>query len=207
MRPARTASKRFFSRKGLITTSFARITASEPTVRKTGKTPVSFVPASDEPPFFKKHVSSIVEKLLWAIIRMILSRLFSSTSAMLAKLRTMVPKQPFFGGEVTVIRPLALVPSANAERLCRRLGLPIIRNVCPSAAKNKRQEMRNFLESIFAKNPKVRGNIFHAMSHVNLEYLPPPLDGKRGQLTLMHSLKTTLDGPNPHESEENLISD
>lgn len=34
------------------------------------------------------------------------------------------------------------------------------------------------LERFYASNSKIRGNIFHAMSHVNLEYLPPPLDAE-----------------------------
>lgn len=90
-----------------------------------------------------------------------------------------LPGQPFFGGEITVIRPLALVPAAKVMRLCERTGLEIIPNPCPSADRNKRNEIRSFLEAICRKNPKVRGNIFHAMSHVNLEYLPPPLDTRR----------------------------
>jgi tRNA 2-thiocytidine biosynthesis protein TtcA len=124
-----------------------------------------------------------------------------------AQIATMVPKQLFFGGEITVIRPLALVPAAKAENLCRRLELPVVTNACPSAAMNKRQEMRTLLGTLLEKNPKVRGNIFHAMSRVNLEYLPPPLDGKRGVLTLMHSLLHSQDGIKPYESKEDLISD
>ncbi len=127
-----------------------------------------------------------------------------------AQTATMVPKQLFFGGEITVIRPLALVPAAKALRLCQRLGLPIITNACPSAASNKREEMRTLLQTLFSNNPKVRGNIFHAMSHVNLEYLPPPLDGQRGLPTLMHALLPSQDGPKAYASDdtkENLISD
>jgi tRNA 2-thiocytidine biosynthesis protein TtcA len=92
-----------------------------------------------------------------------------------AQVAGILPKQPFFGGEMTIIRPLALVPAAKVLRLSRRLDLPIIANCCPSAQNNKRQEIRTLLDTLFRKNPKVRGNIFHAMSHVNLEYLPPPL--------------------------------
>jgi tRNA 2-thiocytidine biosynthesis protein TtcA len=88
---------------------------------------------------------------------------------------SMVPRQMFFGGEMTAIRPLALVPAAKVERLTRRLGLPVVLNRCPSAGKNKRQEVRELLEALYGQNPKVRGNIFHAMSHVNPEYLPPPI--------------------------------
>ncbi len=92
-----------------------------------------------------------------------------------AQIAGMVPRQPFFKGEMTVIRPLALVPAPKILRLGRKIGLPIIPTCCPSAPHNKRQEIRTVLESLYSGNPKVRGNIFHAMSHVNAEYLPPPL--------------------------------
>jgi tRNA 2-thiocytidine biosynthesis protein TtcA len=92
----------------------------------------------------------------------------------------MVPRQAFFGGEMTVIRPLALVSAAKVERLRERMNLPIVPNPCPSAGRNKRQEVRYLLESLYRGNRKVRGNIFHAMSHVNLEYLPPPLQTNSG---------------------------
>jgi tRNA 2-thiocytidine biosynthesis protein TtcA len=87
----------------------------------------------------------------------------------------MVPRQPFFDGKVVVIRPLALVSAASVERLRERLGLPVIINPCPSANRSKRQEIRDLLQTLYRGNRKVRGNIFRAMSHVNLEYLPPPL--------------------------------
>lgn len=127
-----------------------------------------------------------------------------------AQTATMVPKQLFFGGAITVIRPLALIPAERAERLSRRLGLPIITNACPSAGSNKRQETRELLGTLFAKNAKVRGNIYHAMSHVNLEYLPPPLDGQRGLLSLKDALQTLQDGQQPYaadDSEENPVPD
>lgn len=87
----------------------------------------------------------------------------------------MVPRQPFFGGEITVIRPLALVPAPKVERMVRRLGLPLVNNCCPSLNTNRRSKIRDLLKSLISQNEKVRGNIFHAMSHVNREYLPPPL--------------------------------
>ena len=90
-----------------------------------------------------------------------------------AQVSGMLPRQPFFGGEITIIRPLALVPAAKVERLARRLDLPIIASCCPSLQENKRHEIREFLGALSRKNPKVRGNICHAMRNVNLEYLPP----------------------------------
>lgn len=124
-----------------------------------------------------------------------------------AQTATIMPKQPFFGGKISLIRPLALVPSGKIERLCRRLGLPTILNPCPSVNRNKRTEIRKMLEHLFAGNPKVRGNIYHAMSHVNLAYLPPPLDGRRGRPTLKYASKMLQDGTRPYESEQDSISD
>jgi len=95
-----------------------------------------------------------------------------------AQVSTMTPKQSFFDGKIVVIRPLALVPAPTVERLGQRLGIPVIPNACPSAHSNKREEMRTILNGLFRKNPKVRGNIFHAMSNVNPEYLPPPLKSR-----------------------------
>ena len=88
---------------------------------------------------------------------------------------TMMPRQSFFADKMVVIRPLALVPATKVEKLSARLGLPVIQNPCPSSQLNKRQELRILLQSLYRGNRKVRGNIFHAMSHVNAEYLPPPL--------------------------------
>ncbi len=92
-----------------------------------------------------------------------------------AQVAAMVPRQEFFGGEITVIRPLALVPERNILRMGANLGLPVLQANCPSSDKNKRAEIRTLMETLFRKNPKVRGNIYRAMSNVNLEYLPPPL--------------------------------
>ncbi|MCU0589035.1 MAG: tRNA 2-thiocytidine(32) synthetase TtcA [Syntrophobacteraceae bacterium] len=86
-----------------------------------------------------------------------------------------VPRQPFFGGKLIVIRPLALLAGRKVEQLARRLDLPVTASACPSASTGKRIEVRRTLEALYASNAKVRGNIFHAMSSVNLEYLPPPL--------------------------------
>ncbi len=97
-----------------------------------------------------------------------------------AQTAAMVPRQVFFGGSLVVIRPLALVDSHKVDRMVRRLGLPVVVNPCPSAGRNARTDIRDFLFGLYRKNPKIRGNIFHAMSHVNLEYLPPPLKRPTG---------------------------
>jgi tRNA 2-thiocytidine biosynthesis protein TtcA len=116
-----------------------------------------------------------------------------------AQVATMLPKQPFFGGDMVVIRPLALVPAKSVDKLCQKLELPVIANACPSADRNKRQQIRDLLDTLFRSNPKIRGNIYHAMSRVNLEYLPPPLNGLRGKMSLQDVLFPFPDEMKPHE--------
>lgn len=101
------------------------------------------------------------------------------------QLAGIVPRQPFFGGEIVVIRPLALLSSRRIAQLARRLELPVTINLCPSAENSRRRDVRRMLDVLYGSNEKVRGNIFHAMSNANLEYLPPPLDASgrnRGNL-------------------------
>lgn len=99
-----------------------------------------------------------------------------------AQVAGMVPKQEFFGGEITAIRPLALIPAPTVLKMGKRIGIPVLPTKCPSAGKTQRSEMRTMLDGLYRKNPKVRGNLFHAMSNINFEYLPPglPARGKRG---------------------------
>lgn len=119
----------------------------------------------------------------------------------------MVPRQLFFGGEMTVVRPLALVPAAKVERLRRHLAIPVVVNRCPSATRNKRQEVRTLLETLYKKNSKVRGNLFHAMSHVNLAYLPPPLESpQNGCASLLEVLQRKETDSLSDEPKEEFLS-
>jgi tRNA 2-thiocytidine biosynthesis protein TtcA len=89
-----------------------------------------------------------------------------------SQLSTMLPRQRFFGGDVTVIRPLSLLDSATIRRFHQSLGFPVTVNPCPSKNTGKRQEIREILQGLYRKNRKIRGNILAAMHNVNLEYLP-----------------------------------
>jgi tRNA 2-thiocytidine biosynthesis protein TtcA len=97
-----------------------------------------------------------------------------------SQIAAMLPRQPFFGGEITVIRPLALLDSDTIRRFHRARGLPWTSNPCPSKNKGKRQEIRVILQGLYRKNRKIRGNILNAMHNVNLEYLPKLPGRNRG---------------------------
>jgi len=89
-----------------------------------------------------------------------------------SQVSTMLPRQPFFSGEITVIRPLSLLDSATIRRFHRSLGFPLTVNPCPTKNTGKRQEIREILQGLYRKNRKIRGNILSAMHNVNPEYLP-----------------------------------
>lgn len=84
---------------------------------------------------------------------------------------TMLPYQPMFGGAFAVIRPMAYAESAHIKRYVADMQLPVYKNPCPSSGVTKRQEIRDMLRDLYYKNRKVKGNIFHAMSNIKLDYL------------------------------------
>jgi len=90
------------------------------------------------------------------------------------ELSTMLPRQSFFKGEIAIIRPLAHADENDIRRFTDQIKLPVFVNPCPSAGHSKRQEIKAMLGTLYQKNRKVKGNIFRAMHHVNLDYLPHP---------------------------------
>jgi tRNA 2-thiocytidine biosynthesis protein TtcA len=95
------------------------------------------------------------------------------------ELSTMLPKQSLFKGRLTIIRPLALLEENKIKQFSGRKGLPEIANPCPSALKSSRKEIKDFLSVLYARNRKIKGNIFHALSHVRPEYLLPAIHRNR----------------------------
>lgn len=87
------------------------------------------------------------------------------------EISTMVPAQPLFNGEITVIRPLAFADENDIRRFAGEERFPDFINMCPSAKVSKRQEVKTLLNQLYRQNPKIKGNIFRAMSHVKHDYL------------------------------------
>ncbi len=109
---------------------------------------------------FGHHRDDLIETFMMNI-------LYSGFSA------TMVPKQPFFNGLITIIRPLALLDRSKIRRFYKRLEWPIFDNPCPSSEDSNRMRIRRLLQELYRENGKVKGNIFRAMSNYKPEYLPP----------------------------------
>lgn len=88
-----------------------------------------------------------------------------------ASISTMVPVQDFFGGKLTVIRPFYLVDEDLIRRYAQLMDWPEISLDCPTAGSSKREEIKNMLKHFYRSNRKIKGNIFHALQNVNVEYL------------------------------------
>lgn len=88
-----------------------------------------------------------------------------------ASISTMTPVQQFFNGRLSIIRPLFMIDQGMITRYAEGMGWPDIPLGCPTAGSSKREEIRAMLNSFYAGNEKVKGNIFHALQNVRQEYL------------------------------------
>jgi len=91
------------------------------------------------------------------------------------QISTMVPRQVLFKGALTLIRPLTLLGEGEIKGLVKRRAWPEIINPCPSAGRSSRERLKKMLTEAYALNPKIKGNIFNALSNVRTDYLLPPL--------------------------------
>jgi len=83
----------------------------------------------------------------------------------------MVPGQPLFNGDLTVIRPLAFVDKQQIRIMAESIHLEAVENPCPFAGTSKREKVRQLLNDLCEGNPQMKENIFSALSNVRTEYL------------------------------------
>jgi tRNA 2-thiocytidine biosynthesis protein TtcA len=88
------------------------------------------------------------------------------------EISSMLPAQSFFQGKFSLIRPLAFVEEDVIARFAKEKGYPVFKNPCPSTKNSKRSEIKNILKQLYKNNKKIKGNIFSAMHHVKMDYLP-----------------------------------
>ncbi len=91
---------------------------------------------------------------------------------------TMMPVQEFFGGKLSIIRPLCEVREADVQRLAVRLGLPSVQPRCPNAERNQRVLMKEILRQASRVDRHAATNVYGSAWRVRPEYLPKP--GKAG---------------------------
>ena len=85
---------------------------------------------------------------------------------------TMMPVQKFFGGRISIIRPLCEVRESEVARLAARLHLPAAANRCPNADTNQRRLMKEILRMASHVNRNAVSNVYGAPWRINSDYLP-----------------------------------
>jgi len=108
---------------------------------------------------FAHHKDDIIETLL---INIFYGR----------EISTMMPDQSVFGGKFHLIRPLAYIREPLIKKYAREKDLPVIENRCPTSNTSRRMYIKRLLDDMEKDNKDVRENIFKAMSHVKMDYLP-----------------------------------
>jgi len=86
-----------------------------------------------------------------------------------ARLAWMAPRVSFFGGKLTVIRPLALVEERDIPPFVRASGFPIEGGPCPSALEGRRLLIKRFLRELESEHHRVKRSIFAAMHRLSQE--------------------------------------
>jgi len=89
---------------------------------------------------------------------------------------TMMPVQKFFGGLISIIRPLCEVRESEVARLAARLRLPAAPNRCPNSDSNQRRLMKEILSMASHVNKHAVSNVYGAPWRINTDYLPREKD-------------------------------
>jgi tRNA 2-thiocytidine biosynthesis protein TtcA len=152
-------------------------------IKKTGIGPFSHSPANRKKPCFlcsrlrRKEIFTIADeegcnKIAFGhhrddIIETLLINMFFAR-----EISTMMPNQPIFNGKLNIIRPLAYLSEHLVKRYAHERGFAPISNLCPTAPVSHRMYVKNLLRDLEKDNRHIRDNLFKAMSHVKLDYLP-----------------------------------
>ncbi len=83
---------------------------------------------------------------------------------------TMMPVQQFFGGEITLIRPMCEVYEKEIEKLVSRLELPVHETECPYKRTNIRGKIKPILRQLQKLDKRVMEHIYRAHFSIDRDY-------------------------------------
>jgi tRNA 2-thiocytidine biosynthesis protein TtcA len=78
------------------------------------------------------------------------------------RVETMEPRRAFFGGKLTVIRPLAYIEEKEIVHLARNASFPPPPPPCPGADRSQRELMHQIIAQVRAVEPRIKINLFRA---------------------------------------------
>jgi tRNA 2-thiocytidine biosynthesis protein TtcA len=108
---------------------------------------------------FAHHKDDIIETLL---INLFYGR----------EISTMMPNQSIFQGRLHIIRPFAYISEELIKKYVKEQGLQSIENRCPMSKASKRMHIKKLLRTLEKDNKHIRENIYKALRHVKVDYLP-----------------------------------
>lgn len=88
------------------------------------------------------------------------------------KIHGLKPKESFFNGRLTMIRPLLLLDKATIAQACRQWKLPVWENECPSKDATARSATLRAALDLCGHDKRIRVNMFNALRHWQVETLP-----------------------------------
>ncbi|MCP9611156.1 adenine nucleotide alpha hydrolase family protein [Coprobacter tertius] len=92
---------------------------------------------------------------------------------------TMPPRLVMDKFEMTLIRPMCLIPESELKKLAELQKYEKLIKNCPYESSSSRPEMKEVLTALEKINPQVRGNIWKSMTHIQSAYLPDPIGEKK----------------------------
>jgi tRNA(Ile)-lysidine synthase TilS/MesJ len=76
-------------------------------------------------------------------------------------------KDTFFGGELTIIRPMLLVEKSFISKAVRDWNLPVRKNTCPSSSTSRRNTITAEMDILFNIHKGSRRNVYNALRRWN----------------------------------------
>jgi tRNA 2-thiocytidine biosynthesis protein TtcA len=87
------------------------------------------------------------------------------------EISTMIPHQVLFGGQLAIIRPLALVEEGTVRTYAQLREFPEVQDGCPTRGTTRRGTIKYLLGELDRMDRRIKKNIFAALSNVKGEYL------------------------------------
>ena len=91
--------------------------------------------------------------------------------------RTFLPLTYLDRKDLTLIRPLIYIPERNLTAFSQKAPLPQIKNPCPVSGKTKRQVVKEILNHVEEKIPRVRHRLWLALQRIEKDRLWPEKKG------------------------------
>ena len=85
-----------------------------------------------------------------------------------SKITCFEPVTTYSDINISLIRPLIFASESQTGAFARKYNIPVIKKSCPNDGMSRREDIKKLIEEASKLNPRVRTNIFSAISHMNI---------------------------------------